>query len=268
MFDAITSNTESRDWLQLGTPKETPIEIAAAEDPLLPPWLRRPDGSLPRTVADILEAVARHHGLSKNMLRSERRMRQVSYARHEVSYWAARLSTLSLPSIGNHMGGRDHTTVLYGIRSHAERNGLPLIDTMGRMAARFERDRVLAENERRLARQRRAEQMAEARRKRIEEGLKKAAVKEAQAVKDRFLVESCRADAADWCTAQGLIFRRVCVDQFSDAVGARRRMYADLYERGHRPRIIASACGKRSCVVTASLKKSGFDLARIDRGEA
>jgi chromosomal replication initiation ATPase DnaA len=32
---------------------------------------------------------------------------------------------MSLPQIGRRLGGRDHTTVLHGIRRHCELNGLP-----------------------------------------------------------------------------------------------------------------------------------------------
>jgi chromosomal replication initiation ATPase DnaA len=33
---------------------------------------------------------------------------------------------LSFERVGQFFGGRDHTTVLYGVREHARRNGLTL----------------------------------------------------------------------------------------------------------------------------------------------
>jgi chromosomal replication initiator protein len=44
------------------------------------------------------------------------RCRQVSHARGMAMYLARRLTQKSLQVIGTAMGGRDHTTVLHGIR--------------------------------------------------------------------------------------------------------------------------------------------------------
>jgi chromosomal replication initiator protein len=53
-------------------------------------------------------------------LRSKKRSRSVSLPRQVVMYLARRLTTLSLEEIGEHFGGRDHSTVLYAIRKVAE----------------------------------------------------------------------------------------------------------------------------------------------------
>lgn len=52
--------------------------------------------------------------IRRDEIRSERRDRRVVLARQAIMYWSARLTMLSLPSIGRLMGGRDHTTVLHG----------------------------------------------------------------------------------------------------------------------------------------------------------
>lgn len=53
-------------------------------------------------------------GISKRELRSNRRNREIVFARQFIMYWTARLTEMSLPQIGRLMGGRDHTTVLHG----------------------------------------------------------------------------------------------------------------------------------------------------------
>lgn len=73
--------------------------------------------------SDILAEVAAKHGLRVADLKGPCRERRYVYPRHEAM-WALRQRTrLSLPQIGNILGGRDHTTVLYGVRKHAERMG-------------------------------------------------------------------------------------------------------------------------------------------------
>jgi len=47
-------------------------------------------------------------------IRSNRRHRDIVFARQFVMYWTVRLTKLSLPQIGRLIGGRDHTTVLHG----------------------------------------------------------------------------------------------------------------------------------------------------------
>ena len=52
---------------------------------------------------------------------SSRRARAVVGPRHVAMYLAKQLTTRSLPEIGRKFGGRDHTTVMYGIRRIEER---------------------------------------------------------------------------------------------------------------------------------------------------
>jgi chromosomal replication initiation ATPase DnaA len=47
---------------------------------------------------------------------SHRRPRRICDARHAAYRIARDLTLLTLPQIGRHIGGRDHTTVLHGIR--------------------------------------------------------------------------------------------------------------------------------------------------------
>jgi chromosomal replication initiator protein len=68
------------------------------------------------TVRSIMEFVAAEAGVSITDLVSDRRARAISEPRQLV-YWLARhLTTKSLPVIGLAIGGRDHTTVMHGLR--------------------------------------------------------------------------------------------------------------------------------------------------------
>lgn len=72
--------------------------------------LRRP---LPER---ILDAVSKTTGVGVPALRGRRRTRPVARAR-QAAYWLlARHTSLSLSAIGARLGGRDHTSVLHGVR--------------------------------------------------------------------------------------------------------------------------------------------------------
>jgi chromosomal replication initiation ATPase DnaA len=76
---------------------------------LVPPW---------KAIA--LE-VGKKHGFSLAELKSARRDRVLVAARHEAFYRVAKETSLSLPAIGKMFGGKDHTTILHGIRQHAKK---------------------------------------------------------------------------------------------------------------------------------------------------
>ena len=75
----------------------------------------------PNRMAQICNEVAAKHGYPVDELFSERRSRPVVIARQEAMWRCKRETPFSLPSIGRFMGGRDHTTVMHGIRRHEER---------------------------------------------------------------------------------------------------------------------------------------------------
>jgi chromosomal replication initiator protein len=64
------------------------------------------------------------HGVTPEMLKGKRQTRPISIARQEAMYRLRQLG-LTYPQIGRRLGGRDHATVIYGVRTHAKRNGLP-----------------------------------------------------------------------------------------------------------------------------------------------
>jgi hypothetical protein len=68
------------------------------------------------TVDQIILAISRVFAVTPCDIRSARRTATVVLPRQCVMYLARHLTTRSLPEIGRRMGGRDHTTVLHGIR--------------------------------------------------------------------------------------------------------------------------------------------------------
>lgn len=88
--------------------------------PADPPMPRR------RKVGEIIHEVALAHGLTIDQIKSPRRTGPLVSARMEAYYKiATERADISFPEIGRRLGGRDHTTVLHGVRVYAERNGLP-----------------------------------------------------------------------------------------------------------------------------------------------
>jgi chromosomal replication initiator protein len=52
-------------------------------------------------------------------IKSRRRARTVGLPRHVAYYLCKTLTGSSLPQIGRHVGGKDHTSVLHGVRKIA-----------------------------------------------------------------------------------------------------------------------------------------------------
>jgi chromosomal replication initiator protein len=97
-----------------GSLNRSPVDRALAEIVLRD---LIPDGGAPEiTASTIMTATADYFGVSLDDLCGSSRSRVLTTARHIAMYLCRELTDLSLPKIGQHFGGRDHTTVL-----HAER---------------------------------------------------------------------------------------------------------------------------------------------------
>jgi chromosomal replication initiation ATPase DnaA len=70
-----------------------------------------------RSVGRIVRATASRHGLTAGDLVGPKRTRSMVHVRNLAMYLARRLTGRSLDAIGAAFGGRDHTTVMRGIRS-------------------------------------------------------------------------------------------------------------------------------------------------------
>ncbi len=63
---------------------------------------------------DILSTVAEFYNLSVEELRSERRSQRIVFPRQVAMFFLREETGASLPQIGARLGGRDHTTIMYG----------------------------------------------------------------------------------------------------------------------------------------------------------
>ena len=70
----------------------------------------------PCSVAEIQELACEHFGLTSDELLSSSRVARIAWPRQVAMYLARELTGESLPVIGRHFGGRDHTTVLHAWR--------------------------------------------------------------------------------------------------------------------------------------------------------
>jgi chromosomal replication initiator protein len=73
-----------------------------------------------RTLDDIISTVAKFYHLDPEQLRGRDRSKEVAYARQIAMYLAREETESSLPQIGASLGGRDHTTVMYGVEKISE----------------------------------------------------------------------------------------------------------------------------------------------------
>lgn len=66
---------------------------------------------------DVVEFVAKRHGLRTELMYSPQRYRDVARPRQIAMYAIRQLCPhLSFPEIGRRLGGRDHTTIMHGVR--------------------------------------------------------------------------------------------------------------------------------------------------------
>ena len=80
--------------------------------------LRASDRKL--TVEEIQRKVADHYGIRLSDLIGPKRPRNIARPRQVAMYLAKQLTLRSLPDIGRRFGGRDHTTIMHGIRKIEE----------------------------------------------------------------------------------------------------------------------------------------------------
>jgi len=84
-------------------------------------------------IEDIQRVAAKHYNVTREDLVSARRTRTIVRPRQIAMYLAKMLTPRSLPEIGRHFGGRDHTTVLHAVRKIEE-----LLKTDSALAAEIE----------------------------------------------------------------------------------------------------------------------------------
>ncbi|MEK7868448.1 MAG: chromosomal replication initiator protein DnaA, partial [Candidatus Omnitrophota bacterium] len=70
-------------------------------------------GSKKITMELIQKKVAEYFDIKLSDMKTKKRTRQVAYPRHVAMYLAREMTDLTLPEIGEHFGGRDHSTVIH-----------------------------------------------------------------------------------------------------------------------------------------------------------
>ncbi len=65
----------------------------------------------------ILSIVANYFNLTSDEILSSKRTQEIAYARHIAMYLMREFTGLSLPKIGKELGGRNHATILNGIKN-------------------------------------------------------------------------------------------------------------------------------------------------------
>ncbi len=69
----------------------------------------------PLTVEKIIDEVAHTYGVTSDDIRSSKRNSTISNARQVAIYVVREITSLSMKSIGDEFGGRDHSTIVYAI---------------------------------------------------------------------------------------------------------------------------------------------------------
>jgi chromosomal replication initiator protein len=79
------------------------------------------DQPTPVTVEKIIDEVARTFGTTAEEIRSSRRSANISNARQVAMYVVREITDMSMESIGQEFGGRDHSTVVYALQQIDEK---------------------------------------------------------------------------------------------------------------------------------------------------
>jgi chromosomal replication initiator protein len=94
-----------------------PVTLESTQD-LLRDLLRAQDRRV--TIEEIQKKVAEHFNIRLADMVSARKQRAIARPRQIAMYLAKRLTSRSLPEIGRKFGGRDHTTVMHGVKKVEE----------------------------------------------------------------------------------------------------------------------------------------------------
>ncbi len=119
VLEFIASNVESNirelegalnQLLALSRLTGLPLNLETAQQALTDLLPNRPT----LTAEEIIEMVSTYYNLTVDEMRSPRRSRRIAFPRQIAMYLIREETDSSLPQIGAQLGGRDHTTILYG----------------------------------------------------------------------------------------------------------------------------------------------------------
>jgi chromosomal replication initiator protein len=94
-----------------------PIDLELTQD-CLSDILRASDRKV--TIEEIQRKVAEHYNVRLTDMVGPKRLRTIARPRQVAMYLAKQLTPRSLPEIGRRFGGRDHTTIMHGVRKIEE----------------------------------------------------------------------------------------------------------------------------------------------------
>jgi chromosomal replication initiator protein len=118
-----------------------PITAAVADEVLKDVF---PGGSARSiTIEHVQAAVCEWFGVSQADLRGDKRPQSIAYPRHIAMYLCRELTDQSLPKIGAKFGGRDHSTVMHGVRRIGDliREDRDVFNVVQELTARIKRGR-------------------------------------------------------------------------------------------------------------------------------
>ncbi|MGC9358428.1 MAG: chromosomal replication initiator protein DnaA [Anaerolineae bacterium] len=118
---------------------DLPLNLETAENALSDLLPNRPE----LTAEEIINAVSTYFNLTLEELRSPRRSRRIAQPRQIAMYLIREETDFSLPQIGAELGGRDHTTILYGyerVRTLMEEDPQLRRDVLALKARLYERN--------------------------------------------------------------------------------------------------------------------------------
>ena len=90
-----------------------PITLELAQKVLF--TLQQPSKKEGVTLELVMRIIAKHYNINVNDIKSKKRNQEISTVRQLTFYLMKKLSFCSLQIIGNHVGGRDHSTVIHSI---------------------------------------------------------------------------------------------------------------------------------------------------------
>jgi chromosomal replication initiator protein len=94
----------------------TPLDKAAAEAALAK-LVARPASI---SIENVLQVVSEYYDVEIDAIQGKARNKEIVRPRHVIMYLAREEAGVSLPDIGAQLGGRDHTTVMYGVDKIAQ----------------------------------------------------------------------------------------------------------------------------------------------------
>jgi len=65
------------------------------------------------TIDEVIKAVASHYGVKISDIKSQKKNKNISLSRQVAMYLSRKMTSTSYPDIGDKIGGRDHSTVIY-----------------------------------------------------------------------------------------------------------------------------------------------------------